>query len=174
MATTDNFQAHWPEPTLNNIADDTYGHFPAIDYERSDGERVIVRVYEDGAGRLIVSIAGTKGADVIVEEDDESTAAVTVAAFQCPDEQDVDPETSDWARINAAAQQHHWRRNKEGDTWIYERGGRRIEVTYSAAGRLVYAATTAEVGDWTHFVGRDRAERLLAVITAEPKEQAAS
>lgn len=182
MTATDDFQAHWPAPKLDNLIDEMYGHFPAIEYERGDGERVIVQMYEDGTGRLVIGINGTEGADIVVEEDDASTAAVNLTAFHCPTDYEVDPDASDWARINEVSQENHWRHYRSGQretTTIYERPGQRLIITYSPSGRVIHAVLVPTVdanpvGAWTHFVGRDRATQVLAAVTAEQKEQAAS
>lgn len=165
--TTDNFQIHWPEPKLENTPDATYGHSPQISYGRDDGQQVAIRVYEDGAGRLIVSIHGTQGTDIVLEEDADSHAAVTVDRFDCPTA--AQPLMSDQRRILTRARELHCGISQAGQHWYFRRpGGITLAAQYSPSGRLVHGcrqpSTNAERRD---FVGADKADQFIDALAQQ-------
>lgn len=156
--TIDTAQIHWPQPTLE-IRQATYGSSPEITYNTPDGETIRIRAYEDGEGRVVVTIYGTEGADIEVVEDDESSAAITVDPFHSrlhvPTDQPPDKELH---RRGAAS--HHWDIEKQGHWWRYRKTGSTITALYSTDGRLIYGCQAGPGDTHTAFTGRDRAAQL--------------
>lgn len=157
------FTPFWPTPQVS--VNDHYGQGQqaTIDYVRSDGETVAVRVFEDGEGRLVVTVFGSEGADIEVVEDDESSAAITGGTFTCPPH--TYPDITDKQRIEQAARTSGWVFWPSDEWWHYRRDGVKITAQYSPRGRLIYGARLQRGTDeFLSFVGGDRADQMIAEL----------
>ncbi|MGL5442541.1 MAG: hypothetical protein ACRDDJ_08740 [[Mycobacterium] stephanolepidis] len=162
--TLDTTQTHWPEPELETCAA-TYGSSPQITYNTDAGETVRIRAYEDGDGRLVVTIYGTEGADIELVEDDESSAAITVDPFHSPYPFTSD-QPADRDQHRDGARNHHWDTEKQGRWWRYRKTGTTITALYSSAGRLIYGCQAGPGDTHIAFTGRDRGTALSRSLTA--------
>lgn len=160
--TLDTAQIHWPEPTLET-RHATYGHSPQITYNTAGGETVRIRAYEDGEGRLVVTIYGTEGADIELVEDDESSAAITVDPFQSPLPY-VSDQPTDKEQHRDDARAHHWDAERQGRWWRCRKTGITITALYSTAGRLIYGCQAGPGDTHTAFIGRERAQQLRQAL----------
>ncbi|SKO15448.1 hypothetical protein [Mycobacteroides abscessus] len=161
--TFDTAQTHWPQPTLEVTDHVTCGQSPSITYQRNDGETVRIRAFEDGEGRLVITIYGTEGADIELVEDDESGAAITVEPFQSLLAATTD-EPTDKEQHRDHARTHCWGVEKQGRWWRYLKTGTTITALYSTAGRLIYGCQAGPGDTHTAFTGRARAQQLRQAL----------
>lgn len=157
------FTPAWPTPQVSVDEHCGQGQQATITYPRSDGENVTVRVFEDGEGRLVVTVFGTEGADIEVVEDDESSAAITGGTFTSPPRTHTD--ITDKQRIEQAARTGGWDFWPSDEWWHYRRDGIKFTAQYSARGRLIYGARLQRGTDeFLSFVGADRADQMIAEL----------
>lgn len=163
---TETAQSRWPAPTVEKLDHHSGGQESVITYAATDGEAIRIRTYDDGEGRIVVTIYGTEGADIEVVEDDESCAAITVDPFRSPLPHTLTGPT-DAARISAAAGGHGWDiiAPVTGRWYRYTKGHSTISALYSRGGRLIYGSHASSTHDHhTAFIGADRADQLIAEL----------
>lgn len=165
-------QSRWPAPTVEKLDHHSGGQESTITYRAADGQTVRIRTYDDGEGRIVVTIYGTEGADIEVVEDDESSAAITVDPFRSPLPHPLTGPT-DAARINTAAATHGWDiiAPVTGRWHRYTKGHSTLSALYARSGRLIYGAHASLLrGRDKAFVGQDRADQFIAELATADTE----
>ncbi|SLI19597.1 Uncharacterised protein [Mycobacteroides abscessus subsp. abscessus] len=169
---TETAQSRWPAPTVEKLDHHSGGQESVITYAATDGEAIRIRTYDDGEGRIVVTIYGTEGADIEVVEDDESCAAITVNPFRSPLPHTLTGPT-DATRIAEAAGRHGWDiiAPVTGRWHRYTKGHSTMSALYARAGRLIYGSHASLFCSRDKaFIGADRADQFIAELAAANTE----